>query len=406
MSIKNESFVFNQDYPQKTFSTLYNINNLTKIRIIQKNIVYIIGIPLNLSSPDKLSKYEYLGQYGKIKKIIVNKNGYSQNKNSSKTYSAYITYSSFEEASLALLAIDNNFYDDNLLRTSYGTTKYCNFFLKGINCLNRDCLYMHNWANDNDMILKEDCCSNKQIFYLQQKIAVKYSEIFNEEKKNYLIKKGNKDKKFFLDNNLFGFPTVDMIYDKHVIYDIQKEIFFEIKKNSIFNYNNNENLNNDFNFGEFNDDLEYVLVREPNKKRKKYKNSSKKNLKYIINENEENQIIKLKSNLNSSETTANSLNSSERSSNKNLYNSNSGSSNCSDFKFNNNLFCHPEKSRFDFANNNEKNCLNIPKFIFDIINIKYKSFSFFNQMKFVKPIIDDNFLFSKEKNDIKKWNLN
>ena len=40
------------------------------------------------------------------------------------------------------------------------------------------------------------------------------------------------------------------------------------------------------------------------------------------------------------------------------------------------------------------------------MNIKYKSFSFFNQMKFVKPIIDDNFLFSKEKNDIKKWNLN
>ena len=272
MSIKNDPFLFNQDYPQKTFSTLYNINNLTKIRIIQKNIVYIIGLPLNLSSPDKLSKYEYLGQYGKIKKIIVNKNGYSQNKNSNKTYSAYITYSSFEEASLALLAIDNNFYDDNLLRTSYGTTKYCHFFLKGINCLNRGCLYMHNWANDNDMILKEDCCSNKQIFYLQQKIAVKYSEIFNEEKKNYLIKKGNKDKKFFLDNNLFGFPTVDKIYDKHVIYDIENENFFENKKNLIFNYNNNENLNNDFNFEDFNDDLEYVLVREPNKKRKKYKN--------------------------------------------------------------------------------------------------------------------------------------
>ena len=64
-----------------------------------------------------------------IKKIIVNKNGYSQNKNSHITYSAYITYSSFEEASYALLSIDNNYYDGNLLRASYGTTKYCNFLL-------------------------------------------------------------------------------------------------------------------------------------------------------------------------------------------------------------------------------------------------------------------------------------
>ena len=52
----------NQSYSQSKFlSTLYNINNLTKIRILQKNIVYIIGLPLNLASEEKLQKYEYLG---------------------------------------------------------------------------------------------------------------------------------------------------------------------------------------------------------------------------------------------------------------------------------------------------------------------------------------------------------
>ena len=53
----------NQSYSQSKFlSTLYNINNLTKIRILQKNIVYIIGLALNLELEEKLQKYEYLGQ--------------------------------------------------------------------------------------------------------------------------------------------------------------------------------------------------------------------------------------------------------------------------------------------------------------------------------------------------------
>ena len=406
----------NQSYSQSKFlSTLYNINNLTKIRILQKNIVYIIGLPLNLASEEKLQKYEYLGQYGKIRKIIVNKNGYSQNKKSNITYSAYITYSSFEEASLALLSIDNNLYDNNnLLRASFGTTKYCNFFLKGIDCINRDCLYMHKWACDDDMILKEDICSNKFIFYLQQKIAVKFSDIFNDDKKKYLVKKGFNDKIFFSNNNIkLFFPTVDMIYNKSIIYDIQKEILFEKKRDSIFNYSHNcsDNINNDFNFEELNNDsMEYILVREPKKKKKKFKNLySKKSPQYNNNKSEENKILNLKNNLrnniNSANTTSTSLNSSQGSSNNNL--DKSGNSNCYNLKCNFTLYHHPEKSRFDFVNNNEINGLKIPKFIMNIINIKYHSFSFFNNIKCDnKIILDDNDLFSKEKDDIKNWNSN
>ena len=43
----------------------------------------------------------------------------------------------------------------------------------------------------------------------------------------------------------------------------------------------------------------------------------------------------------------------------------------------------------------------------NIINIKYNSFSFFNNIKCDnKIILDDNDLFSKEKDDIKNWNSN
>ena len=179
----------NQEKSSKTLSTLY-INhqntNLSKIRILQKNVVYVIGLSLKLANNEILKEYNLLGQYGKILKIVVNKSGYSQNRQNEITYSAYITYSNSKEASIALLSIDNTILDNNLIRASYGTTKYCNFFLKGIECVNRECLYMHEWTKDNDMILREDISNNKVIFYEQQKIASKISEIFDEnEKKKY-----------------------------------------------------------------------------------------------------------------------------------------------------------------------------------------------------------------------------
>jgi len=56
----------------------------------------------------------------------------SKSTSSSKSqvsYAAYITYSSPEDASLAILALDQYTYDGRLIRASYGRTKYCKFFL-------------------------------------------------------------------------------------------------------------------------------------------------------------------------------------------------------------------------------------------------------------------------------------
>lgn len=85
-----------------------------------------------------------MGQYGTITKISVNtQKAYNPNGLYGPSYSAYITYSSAKEASLAILAIDNITIDGHLLRASFGTTKYCNYFLKGISCPSKDCLFLH-----------------------------------------------------------------------------------------------------------------------------------------------------------------------------------------------------------------------------------------------------------------------
>lgn len=85
--------------------------NQSSARIIQKNLVYVIGLPEEIASEeviDKLSKElmkdEYFGQYGTIQKIIVNTDRpFNAKRNGSYTYSAYITYQCHWEASLAIL---------------------------------------------------------------------------------------------------------------------------------------------------------------------------------------------------------------------------------------------------------------------------------------------------------------
>lgn len=100
-----------------------------------------------------MNKFEYFGQYGKITKLVVNKNKvYNPNGANGPSYSAYITYSTPEEASIAILSLDNAIVESHLLRASYGTTKYCSNFLRGTECFNKDCLYLHYYANEDEIL--------------------------------------------------------------------------------------------------------------------------------------------------------------------------------------------------------------------------------------------------------------
>ena len=81
-------------------------SDYTTLRILQKNVVYVIGLSSSLANKNILSSWQFFGQYGHITKIVVNKGGYSQSFKNDTTYSAYVTYSSQEEAAIALLAID------------------------------------------------------------------------------------------------------------------------------------------------------------------------------------------------------------------------------------------------------------------------------------------------------------
>jgi hypothetical protein len=46
--------------------------------------------------------------------------------------------------------------DMDILRASFGTTKYCTYFLRNAPCNNTDCMYLHDLGEEEDSFTKED----------------------------------------------------------------------------------------------------------------------------------------------------------------------------------------------------------------------------------------------------------
>jgi len=154
-----------QKKQQKKAKEMEQRKSLANVRVVQKNLVYVIGLPNRVSAHDVnsqglLRKHEYFGQYGKILKIVVNRNNH-YNSGPNPTVSAYITYARNEDASACVRAIDKSTLDGRILRASLGTTKYCSSFLRGISCPNPDCMYLHELGDEAVSYTKQDMLEGK-----------------------------------------------------------------------------------------------------------------------------------------------------------------------------------------------------------------------------------------------------
>lgn len=144
---------------------------LINSRVVQKDLLYIIGLSPRISNKavlkmqmnQILSKPEYLGQYGTILKILVNDSKpYNASGSVGPSYSAYVTYASPKEATLALLvfltskmqSIDQFTYDNRLIRGSFGTTKFCTHFLNDETCTRMDCVFLHHMVDESLILSK------------------------------------------------------------------------------------------------------------------------------------------------------------------------------------------------------------------------------------------------------------
>ena len=387
MSLKRESnHRFNTHH--KRDRDKQEMEELADARIITKNLVYIIGLSDSIANKEKLNKYEYLGQYGSIVKIVVNKNkAYNQNSPHGPSYSAYVTFSKPSEASLAILSLDDKMIDNHLIRASFGTTKYCSYFLKGIECNNKECLFLHKWADENDIIKRGDLTSNKIIFTQQHNYAKKIADIYNPEvrKKIMLSKKGKT-----------VFPSPDIIYRTITLMD--KENIPKNKKNSVSkNENNSKNkinnspLNNNKSNKE-KDETDNNKKEDINTKNNEYNedesNGDEQEDEEEDYENDEDKSLNEPDEINSKKKNVIS------------YNNKVNVSNNQKTK----IFLNRDKSRFDFCKNNSENENNIivPKHILNLIKKKIYLYSLTKHMH--QKIIDKLFLNESIKDNNKAKN--
>ena len=389
MSIKRDNN--NHRYNNHNYREKQGIEELTDARIITKNLVYIIGLSSNIANKEKLNKYEFLGQYGSIVKIVVNKNkAYNQNSIHGPSYSAYVTFSKPSEASIAILSLDDKMIDNHLIRASFGTTKYCSYFLKGIECNNKDCLFLHKLADENDIIKRGDLTSNKIIFTQQHNYAKKIADIYNPEvRKKILSSKKGKT----------VFPSPDIIY--RTINVMDKENTSKNKKNSVNKKENNK-------YSPAKDTKINKEINDKNNKKNEYKNN---NINKSYNdednyddeeeeeddeeyENEEDKSTNAFDEKNTKQKNNNSINNINNNNNKDQKNTKKK-----------NLFLNRDKSRFEFCTNNnniENGNIVVPKHIFNLIN---KKIYLYNLTKYMnQKIIDKIFLDESIKNDNKTKN--
>jgi hypothetical protein len=136
-----------------------NRKALTNIRVVQRNLVYVTNLSLDLAKEEVLRKHEYFGQYGKIAKMVVNRSNVYQG----SSVSCYVTYKKPEEAYRCIETVDGCLLNDKVLRASFGTTKYCSYFLRNRPCTNPDCMYLHELGDEKDSFTKEDMQAGKHL---------------------------------------------------------------------------------------------------------------------------------------------------------------------------------------------------------------------------------------------------
>ncbi|XP_050357030.1 uncharacterized protein LOC126777845 isoform X2 [Nymphalis io] len=135
--------------------TLESRRALANVRVVQNNLVFVVGLPVRLADPEILKRQEYFGKYGKIHKVVINQStAYAGSQGPSA--SAYVTYVSPADALRAIQGVNNVTLDGRVLKGSLGTTKYCANFMKNMPCPKPDCMYLHELGDPKASFTKEE----------------------------------------------------------------------------------------------------------------------------------------------------------------------------------------------------------------------------------------------------------
>jgi CCR4-NOT transcription complex subunit 4 len=136
-----------------------NRKHLSGLRVIQKNLVYVVGLSPTTREDEILQTLrgeKYFGQYGKIIKIVVSKAKSTENGGS---LGVYVTFARKEDAARCIAAVNGSQNGDRILRAQLGTTKYCSAYLRNETCTNKQCMFLHEPGDNDDSYSRQDLSS-------------------------------------------------------------------------------------------------------------------------------------------------------------------------------------------------------------------------------------------------------
>ncbi|CAM6093436.1 unnamed protein product [Calypogeia fissa] len=129
--------------------------DLTNVRVVQRNLACVMGLPLSVADEETLERRKFFGQYGRILKLSISKATFKSTW-PRPSASVFVTFRKVEDASKCIEAVDGCLFEGEMLRACFGTTKYCNSWLKNMPCNNPDCLFLHDIGFQEDSVPESD----------------------------------------------------------------------------------------------------------------------------------------------------------------------------------------------------------------------------------------------------------
>lgn len=143
-------------------------SNLQHVRILQRNLVYIIGLSLSLAREEVIRRNDMFGKFGKMLRVLVNRSHpFHADAPGGPSISAYVQYQRDIDAGSAVRAMNNAVLDGREIRCAIATSKYCEAFVAGAqtcditttafyHCGNANCLYYHTTAPADTILTREE----------------------------------------------------------------------------------------------------------------------------------------------------------------------------------------------------------------------------------------------------------
>src|SRR6195952_1946480 len=151
-----------QKEAQKREVESLNRKHLSGLRVVQKNLVYVVGLSPGIREEEILQTLrgdKYFGQYGKIIKIVVSKAKQGEVAQNGQSLGVYVTFARKEDAARCIAAVNGSQNGDRVLRAQLGTTKYCSAYLRNEVCTNKQCMFLHEPGDNDDSYSRQDLSS-------------------------------------------------------------------------------------------------------------------------------------------------------------------------------------------------------------------------------------------------------